>query len=227
VFSFNSISITALTVTISKAAAAFGALAGGAGALTNITGNFFKVALAAGDVDTVGDLHYKFVDSILGTVTPDNDGADQVVAVPLTAAQVATAVWQDLTAGSDFATTGSIGLLLATDINATISSRSTYDGSDTSGTTTLLSRIAAAITITGGKVDVNTKTGFSLASTGLDLVLVAGKTLPNALKYIGAATCGVVSGAGSGVESFSDFSGSLAVTVHADSSGNRTSVVFA
>lgn len=42
-----------------------------------------------------------------------------------TAAQVATAVWQDLTAGSDFGTAGSIGALLKTDIDATISSRGT------------------------------------------------------------------------------------------------------
>jgi ABC-type uncharacterized transport system ATPase component len=35
--------------------------------------------------------------------------------------------------------------------------------SDSSGITTLLSRIGAALTITGGKVDINDKTGFSLA----------------------------------------------------------------
>jgi len=37
--------------------------------------------------------------------------------------------------------------------------------SDSTGITTLLSRIASALTITGGKVDVNDKSGFSLATT--------------------------------------------------------------
>src|ERR1700736_5391160 len=45
---------------------------------------------------------------------------------------------------------------------------STYAGGDTSGTTTLLTRIAAVLNITGGKVDVNDKTGFKLSSDGMD-----------------------------------------------------------
>jgi hypothetical protein len=64
---------------------------------------------------------------------------------PPTAAQIATQIWQDTTATPDFTTAGSIGLLLTTDINATISSRSTYAGADTAGTTTLLTRIPSDI----------------------------------------------------------------------------------
>ncbi len=60
-----------------------------------------------------------------------------------TVAQIATAVWEDLTAGGDFGTVGSIGKLLVTDIDAAISSRSSYAGGDTAGTTTLLSRLSA------------------------------------------------------------------------------------
>jgi hypothetical protein len=45
-----------------------------------------------------------------------------------TVSQIATAVWEDLLAGGDFGTAGSIGLLLATDINATISSRLASSG---------------------------------------------------------------------------------------------------
>jgi hypothetical protein len=71
-------------------------------------------------------------------------------------------IWAALTSG--LTTVSSIGKLLVDNINATISSRSTYAGGDTSGTTTLLSRISAAVTITGGKVDVNDKTGFALTS---------------------------------------------------------------
>lgn len=49
-------------------------------------------------------------------------------------------------------------------LDAAVSTRSTYAGADTSGTTTLLTRIASALTITGGKVDVNDKTDFALTS---------------------------------------------------------------
>lgn len=63
---------------------------------------------------------------------------------------------------------GSIGKLIADNLNATVSSRSTYDGADTAGTTTLLSRIGSALTISGGKVTVGTnddKNGYALATT--------------------------------------------------------------
>jgi hypothetical protein len=49
------------------------------------------------------------------------------------------AIWDALT--SALTTVGSIGKLLVTNIDAAISSRSTYAGGDTSGTTTLLSRL--------------------------------------------------------------------------------------
>ncbi len=51
------------------------------------------------------------------------------------------AIWDALT--SALTTVGSIGKLLVDNINATISSRSTYAGGDTSGTTTLLSRLSS------------------------------------------------------------------------------------
>lgn len=76
------------------------------------------------------------------------------------------AIWDALT--SALTTVGSIGKLIVTNLDAAISSRSTYAGGDTSGTTTLLSRIASALTITSGKVDVNDKTGFRLSAIGVD-----------------------------------------------------------
>lgn len=48
-----------------------------------------------------------------------------------TTAQIATAVWQDLLAGSDFGTAASIGKLLKDDIDAAISTRSTQTSVDT------------------------------------------------------------------------------------------------
>lgn len=77
----------------------------------------------------------------------------------ITAAAAATAVWIDLLASSDFSTASSIGKLLKDSIDAAISSRSTYAGADTAGTTTLLSRIGSAITISGGKVAATVATG--------------------------------------------------------------------
>jgi hypothetical protein len=55
-------------------------------------------------------------------------------------------------------------------LDADVSTRSVYAGGDTPGTTTLLGRIGSTITVTAGKVDVNDKTGFKLASDGLDTV---------------------------------------------------------
>lgn len=87
----------------------------------------------------------------------------------LTAAQIAGAVWDELRSGhvvsgsfgagvllastavqaiwdaltSALTTAGSIGKLFVDNVNATISSRSTYAGGDTSGTTTLLGRLTS------------------------------------------------------------------------------------
>lgn len=66
--------------------------------------------------------------------------AEVEAAIP-SAATIAATVWAALT--SALTTNGSIGKLLATDIDAAISSRSTYAGGDTPGTTTLLSRLTA------------------------------------------------------------------------------------
>lgn len=63
---------------------------------------------------------------------------------PPTAAIIATTILQDLVSGSDFTTNGSLGKLLVTQLDTNINSRSTYAGTDTSGTTTLLGRITVA-----------------------------------------------------------------------------------
>ncbi len=76
VFSFVSASITSLSVTLSKNGGAFGA-PHGAG-LANITGNFYSVTLDSTDTATLGDLAYKFVDTILGAIAADGGHVDQV-----------------------------------------------------------------------------------------------------------------------------------------------------
>ncbi len=56
------------------------------------------------------------------TVGTNNDKTGYSLTVtPPTAAAIATTIWEDLMAGGDFGTAGSIGLLLATDIDAKIS----------------------------------------------------------------------------------------------------------
>ena len=64
--------------------------------------------------------------------------ASAVAALP-SATAIAAAVWDYLTSAAT--TVGSLGKLLVDRIDAAVSSRSTYAGTDTAGTTTLLSRL--------------------------------------------------------------------------------------
>jgi hypothetical protein len=84
-------------------------------------------------------------------------------------------------------------------------------------------------TVTGGVTVTtnNDKTGYALLSTGLDLVLVAGKTLPHAIQIIGGTTAGKASGVGTGTEVFQDFASATVATVTLDASNNRTGIVYA
>ncbi len=86
------------------------------------------------------------------------------------------------------------------------------------------------VLLSSGTVTVGTnndKTGYSLISSGLNLVLVDGKTLPAALQYIAASAAGQVSGAGTGTEVFLGLDGSTTrLTISADASGNRTAIVY-
>ena len=130
--------------------------------------------ITAGVVDA-GDGWYSADATFPGGVTSvrwNSAGQPQIIAreyFPATATvdntAIAAAVWQVLTSG--FTTAGTVGKLVADNLNATVSSRSTYAGTDTPGTTTLLTRVPGALTITGGAVTVGTnndKTGYSLTS---------------------------------------------------------------
>lgn len=77
VFSFLGVSITSLSVTLSKNGGAFAAVHGTG--LENITGNFYKVTLDSTDTNTVGDLAFKFSDTVLGIIAPNNSDVDEVV----------------------------------------------------------------------------------------------------------------------------------------------------
>ena len=135
------------------------------GALDAVWSTAARTLTAFGFSVTVGTNNDKTGYALTAAYDPAKTAAQAGDAMALTSGERTTltaAIWAALTSG--LTTVGSIGKLLVTDIDAAISSRSTYAGGDTAGTTTLLSRIASALTITGGKVDVNDKTGFSLTS---------------------------------------------------------------
>lgn len=77
VFSFVGVSLTSLSVTISKNGGAFAAVHGAG--LANITGNFYSVTLDSTDTNTLGDLAYKFSDTVIGVTSPNGDDVDQVL----------------------------------------------------------------------------------------------------------------------------------------------------
>jgi hypothetical protein len=120
--------------------------------------------------------------------------------VPPTSAANATAVWTDLLAGSDFSTASSIGKLLKDDIDAAVSSRSTYAGADTSGTTTLLSRLSSGRATLLDNLDaaISTRSTYAGADTSGTTTLLARLTATRAgnLDFLTAAppTAAVIAG---------------------------------
>jgi len=57
--------------------------------------------------------------------------------------------------------------------------------------------------------------------------LVAGQTIAEALRRIGAITSGQISGAGTGTETVRDYANSAnTIVVTVDGSGNRTGIVY-
>jgi hypothetical protein len=79
----------------------------------------------------------------------------------------------------------------------------------------------------GVVVAAGSKAGYALAATGVDLVLVDGKTLPAALQIIAASAAGIIVNAGTANESFKGLDKSttrLSLTV--DANGNRTDATY-
>ena len=111
-----------VAVVISKNGGAFGNPSAGATNATEISNGWYYVDLSTTDTGTLGPL------LVRGTSAScdDSETTYQVVAATTaapSAAAVATAVWQDLLASSDFSTASSIGKLLHDDIDAAVSSR--------------------------------------------------------------------------------------------------------
>jgi hypothetical protein len=142
------------TVTISKDGGAFSAATNSPSPLT---GYGFSITLTstemnaetvivksvATDIDIpIMMLSTEVAEKVLATAQPNYAPAKAGDAMALTSGErttVAASIWNALLTG--ISTAGSIGLLIKTNLDALISSRSTYAGGDTSGTTTLLGRL--------------------------------------------------------------------------------------
>ena len=81
-----------------------------------------------------------------GGITAAKLAADAITAAKVSSdvsAEFVTALLTDLLSSSNFNTNGSFGKLVKDYLDAAVSSRSTYAGGDTAGTTTLLNRLSA------------------------------------------------------------------------------------
>lgn len=122
--------------------------------------------------------------------------------------------------GLEFASTltKALGQKSIDEIVAGIDADSTVLATISSDTLQLIINTAAILDDTG-------TTGVPLRSDGFDNVLVDGVSGPTALARMAAMLCGEVSGARSGIETFTGWGGTV-VIVSATSVGNRTSVNF-
>lgn len=142
-----------------------------------------------------------------------SSGNVSLAATPPTSAAIATAVWQDATAG-DFTTSGSVGKLLFTD-----------------GVKVSAGTGAGQISLASGTVTVGTnsdKTGYALAAAGLDQVSIeTGVNARQALSLCSSVLVGVVSGApGSTITMKGVNVTTNRVVASVDGSGNRTSLAL-
>lgn len=136
---------------------------------------------------------------------------------------------------------------LLTNLNATVSSRSTYDGSDTAGTTTLLGRLTsqratnldnldAAASGIKAKTDLipaspaaagDIPSAATIAGAVMNYVTETGWTLVQSIRVILASAGGKLSGAGTStipIRDPNDTKDRLTATV--DAQGNRTAVTY-
>lgn len=136
------------------------------------------------------------------------------------------AIWDALT--SALTTVGSIGKLLVDNINATISSRAPSSTALTNATWTdaraaNLDNVDAAVSTRATPAQVNTEV-VDVVSTD---ARVAGVSIEESLRRIGAITSGIVEDAGTGTETFKDYAESAnTIVITVDSSGNRSAITY-
>jgi hypothetical protein len=206
-------------------------------------GNEYEIVVTTGTVNSVSVVGY-----VIGSFSINNRTALR----PSTAGRT-LAVASGGQAGLDFSNINAAGSpTTLTNITVPVTTTLTNAPSDTSGTTTLLSRIGSAITITSNKVDINDKTGFSLTSAydpaktasqdgdamtltnaGIDAILdrsngvETGYTLRQAMRLILSTLCGKLSGAATTTVTIRDVNDTVnRVTATVDSNGNRSAVTL-
>jgi hypothetical protein len=203
------------------------ALAKGVG-LTGLNDIAATAIVSAGAITTAGGA-VSTVTAVTNDVGITQGGADKVwssAARTLTAfsTTLALSVWDVLTAA--IAAANSIGVMLKTNLDATVSSRSTYAG-------TAVASVTAAVTVGTN----NDKTGYALTSGERDSIAAAlldlangvetGYTVKQALRVMAAVLVGKASGypAGPGVfRNLGDTANRASVTNDAD--GNRTAASY-
>lgn len=193
------------TDAVTEIAAAFGTVA-----------DFWDSLLA--DMDTVGSVGKAFQDAFAGT-TPIPADVTKFGGTPGTFSSGRPEVNSTHFAGTAFASAvfPANVIQISGDSTAADNCELAFDGTGYGFTACTMPTVTT----------LTNKTGFALVSTGLDLVLCAGVSVPTALKRIGAAVSGEVSGAGTSSELFNDWTDTLCFTVTADASGNRSAVTFA
>jgi hypothetical protein len=129
----------ATTVTTSFSTTFTGNLTGNVSG--NVTGTIGGLTAAALAMFFTVDTTKVFGDAIAGSVVKE------------TATGTGSDPWAVALPGSYIA--GTAGYIIGNRLDVTVSSRSTYAGTDTPGTATLLSRIGSAITINGGAVAID------------------------------------------------------------------------
>lgn len=133
----------------------------------------------------------------------------------LDTAGVATAVWNAAT--GSYGTTNSYGALIETNLDAMVSTRSTFAGG-------AVASVTAPVTVG----TITDKTGYKLASDGVDAVVIeAGANLRQAMSGIFAAECGRLSGAATNTVVILG-AGTAITRIQAtvDPDGNRTAVIL-
>lgn len=122
---------------------------------------------------------------------------------------------------ADWVSAAGISAVAVTKVQAGLS---TYTGTDTTGTATLLTRLPSALTVTSGKVDVNDKTGFALAAS--QHVIVDSGTVTNVTNDVGITQTGADKVWGSATRTLSSF-GTLVADVAAAVWGAATRTLSA
>jgi hypothetical protein len=210
------------TVTITKNGGSF---ATPSGAVTEVGNGWYMIAGNATDTNTLGPL-IVYATGTLAIIDPTTSTHQVVAFDPNNANLGISNVTANVTqlGGNSVTTTGSVTFPSSV-------GTSTYAGADTSGTTTLLSRLTQAILFDGsGNAKVNTQAYASGQDPGtlVAAAIVEGSlSFQDVLSLLVAANCGKVNGAGTTTVNIRDTGDTTnRITATVDSNGNRSAVTL-